>query len=173
MIFQLCIDVYAAQQVVAYFCGYIGLDGCELTCSGVHWSTWADFTVVFFLTPSFLTIWICFRLVSIWWNRRLQRGRKRLCQGFQDSTAMVRFLEMHFWRRACYVCKTCSRTRLADIREKLEGFSLEIAVCRLPLLLWVLWNLHQHLNSLSLWALWLCGSPGLWLSPPVLRNTNQ
>lgn len=50
----------------------------------------------FFLTPSFLTIWICFRLVSIWWNRRLQRGRKRLCQGFQDSTAMVRFLEMHF-----------------------------------------------------------------------------
>lgn len=36
MIFQLCIDVYAAQQVVAYFCGYIGLDGCELTCRGVH-----------------------------------------------------------------------------------------------------------------------------------------
>jgi len=36
MIFQLCIDVYAAQQVVAYFCGYTGLDGCELTCSGVH-----------------------------------------------------------------------------------------------------------------------------------------
>lgn len=53
MIFQLCIDVYAAQQVVAYFCGYIGLDGCELTCSGVHWSTWADFTVVFFFNSIF------------------------------------------------------------------------------------------------------------------------
>ena len=34
--FRLCIDVYAAQQVVAYFCGYIGLDRCELTCSGVN-----------------------------------------------------------------------------------------------------------------------------------------
>lgn len=34
--FNCCIDVYAAQQVVAYFCGYVGLDGCELTCRGVH-----------------------------------------------------------------------------------------------------------------------------------------